>query len=314
MIEKARRSRRRLALRLAPWMFTVALVFLISMAALIVITVDANAIEDRIEPAFPRTYRLASLILAVIWPVFWIEAFFHWFTHPWNRTYRSSHLKWLAFAIVPPLRMCARNPDIGNRIWFPHIGWRLPDDRLRDFLTRRFSAPVLCIAILILPVLGIEFFLTEQVERFAWLQAGLMFSTGLIWVAFTTEFIVMVSVAERKLDYCKRHWIDLAIILLPLVSFLRTLQLLRATRLAQVARVPQLTKMARVYRLRGVSTKALRAIVLLDLASRLMRTSPEKRIRRLRLEHTRLSKEIHEIERRIEWIQNQHSNPTSRKE
>ncbi len=311
MIQLARRSRRRLAIRLAPWMFAVAIVFLASVAALIVITVDANAIEDRIDPVFPRTYRLASLMLAITWPLFWMEALFHWLVYPWDRTNRGGHLKWLAFAIFPPLRMCARNSELGNRIWFPRIGWRLPDERLRDYLTRLFSGPVLCIAVLILPVLGIEFFLAEQVERFSWLQGGLMLSTGLIWVAFTTEFIVMVSVAERKLDYCKRHWIDLAIILLPLVSFLRTLQLLRATRLAQVARVPQLTKMARVYRLRGVSTKALRAFVLLDLTSRLLRTSPEKRIARLRLEHARLSKEIQEIDRRIESIEQQHATPNS---
>jgi hypothetical protein len=34
----------------------------------------------------------------------------------------------------------------------------------------------------------------------------------------------MISVAPRRLEYCKKHWLDLAIILLPLISFLRSLR------------------------------------------------------------------------------------------
>ena len=59
------------------------------------------------------------------------------------------------------------------------------------------------------------------------------------------DAIVMVSLAPKKLDYCKRHWINLVIIVLPLVAFLRTLQLFNFLRIAKAS------KLAKVYRLRG---------------------------------------------------------------
>ena len=47
---------------------------------------------------------------------------------------------------------------------------------------------------------------------------------ALIWTAFALEFVIMISVVERKLKYCVQHWIDLLVIVLPLVGFLRTLR------------------------------------------------------------------------------------------
>ena len=60
--------------------------------------------------------------------------------------------------------------------------------------------------------------LVSQVSEYIWLRLLLHLSTGVIWFAFAAEFILMVSVAERKIAYCLAHWIDLAIIVLPLLS------------------------------------------------------------------------------------------------
>lgn len=101
-------------------------------------------------------------------------------------------------------------------------------------------------------------------------------ATALIWLAFTLEFIVMISVVEHKLRYCKQHSIDLAVILLPLAAFLRV------ARLGRLLRLHQLSKTARMYRIRGLLMKAWRAVLVLEVFDRLMRGSAESRLARLR--------------------------------
>ena len=137
------------------------------------------------------------------------------------------------------------------------------------------------IALLIMPVLIVEFFMKDQVSQYEWLRAFLHIGTGVIWFAFAMEFILMVSVAKKKLGYCKDHWIDLAIIILPFVSFLRTLRMLRMTRLAHLLQLPMLTKLGRVYRLRGTAVKVLRALMVLEVLQRIVGGDPERQIEKL---------------------------------
>jgi voltage-gated potassium channel len=313
-------TRRRISAKFAPLMFVFAAIYLAGLATMVVMLVDVPSLRetglaietDSLKPSAAEPdsmgswFRIAiGIMMLLIWPCFWVEAVFHWVTRPWSAAYRRYHLRSLFFCFLPPLRMCARNPDMGGAMWLPWLGWRVADDQLRDQLKRYFGIPMLGIAVLILPVLAVEFFLKEQVADHFALRVGLHFSTGLIWFAFTTEFIVMISAAENRLDYCKKHWLDLAIILLPLISFLRSLQVIRATRLAKLTKVQQLSKMARVYRMRGVSTKAFRALLLIDAVTRLMQPKPEKLLVRLRLEHRRLNRELQEIENRIERVESE---------
>ncbi|MFW6169047.1 MAG: potassium channel protein, partial [Planctomycetota bacterium] len=169
-----------------------------------------------------------------------------------------------------------------GKIWFPALGWRAVDKSLRDQLEKSFSIPMVFIALAILPVLLIELGMREIVLTRAWLQFLLHASTGIIWFAFASEFIVMVSVAENKINYCKEHWLDIAIILLPFISFLRSLRAVRAMRLARVAKVQQLSKMGRIYRLRGLMMRTVRALMILELFSWIFRIGPEKRLKKLR--------------------------------
>lgn len=326
--------RRRVTVWLAPWMFGLSLLFLGQMAVLVVMWVDVPALREQalggtqgaeeaglvgaaeaelsgpkfsgpeisgpelLGTEWPYQHWVIRSLL-VVWLVFVVEAVWMWVWRPWNRRYRAHHLRALLDVLIPPLRMGARHPELAESIWFPGLGWRRPDESLRAQLTRFFGIPMLGIAVLILPVLGTEFFLQSQVHAYPLLRYGLHFSTGLIWFAFAAEFIIMVSAAERKFAYCKQHWLDLAIILLPVISFLRSLQVLRATRLAKLTKVQQLSKMARVYRLRGVSTKALRALVVFELLHRLLRVKPEKQLVKLRREEERLERELVQLRGRI---------------
>ena len=232
------------AARAAPVMFAVSLAFLICQAILVVVWVDVPNLSENalvaIDPSSPQASRLRSLIsrdlvdhrivdvasfvMFVIWILVLLEAIFHWTTRSWDGPMRRYHWFGLLFCICPSLRMCARSPEMHQRLWLPGLGWRQSNRRLRRRLERRFSIPMISIALLIMPVLVIDFFLKAQVAQHTSLRMVLHVGTGIIWFAFAFEFILMISVAEKKLAYCKKHWIDLAIILLPIFSFLRSFQ------------------------------------------------------------------------------------------
>ena len=114
----------------------------------------------------------------------------------------------LICAACPPLRMGKSIPARSGQIWLPRMGWRTPGKTLHKELERAFSKPMLVVALLILPVLLIEFRYQELLQETLWLKLLLSISMGLIWCAFTCEFIVMVSSTRKKLAYVKKNWID----------------------------------------------------------------------------------------------------------
>ncbi len=295
-------------------MFSLAMIYLVCLAVLVVIWVDLPGLQERAEQvidadsleaaemAVVAPYGLEGAVLLVmlgIWCVVAGEAIVHWVTRPWDREHLRHHLHSVLFCICPALRMCARSPEMHGRIWLPGLGWRRGGRRLQRQLERHFSVPMMVIALLIMPILIIEFFLKDQVAAYRWLRILLHGGTGVIWFAFAAEFILMVSIAEKKLEYCKEHWIDLAIILLPLVSFLRTLSLAKATRLADLMRIQQLSNLARAYRLRGTAIKALRVLILFDLTERILRISDERRIEKLEKQLADMEKHSRLLRQRI---------------
>ena len=256
--------------------------------------------EAAFEANAQRLGNICLVLLGGMWLVFIAEQLHNFFKLPSAVSFFEHYRYWWLFCILPPLRLCAhsRTPE-GNKIWLPKLGWKIVDRHLRRSLERTFSIPMIWIALLILPVLGLHFLFKDRIVEYPMLRIALHISTGLIWFAFTVEFIVMVSVAEKKFDYCKKHWLDLAIILLPLVSFLRTLRILRAGRLAKLGKLQQLSRVVRVYRLRGVAMRAFRALLVLELLHRVLRTKPENRIKKLEDMRTEKLRELEDIDEQI---------------
>jgi hypothetical protein len=293
-------------------MFCLSLLFLALVAAVIVLRVDVprlsirldaervegSAAEDSatesspypdlaaygsaLDEATPTASALLVLLLAVLWTLFVAEFGLQYLLRDRTKSFWKARYYGLILCVCPPLRLCARNHDMDGRIWLPTLGWHTVDQTLRERLERQFSGPMIVIAMMILPVLLVEFAMKEQIAAHLWLQVLVHTSTGLIWLAFAIEFIVMVTVADSKFRYCREHWLDLAIIMLPLISFLRSLRVVRAVRVARLARIPLLTKMIRLYRLRGLAMRVFRAVLLLELLNRVLRVTPEKKLDRLR--------------------------------
>jgi voltage-gated potassium channel len=199
----------------------------------------------------------------------------------------------LLVLLLPPLRLTI-NPAVADRvIWLPKQGWQPLGRPLYSQLERRLALPMLLITLLILPVVGAEIFFHDHIANAPALALLLHLVTALIWFAFALEFILLVSVTDRKLEYCKHHWINIVIIVLPLVAFLRTLQFLRFLRLTKAS------KLARAYRLRGVFARALRLALVLNLIERVLARRPERYIRHLEQKILDKEEELRELRAKL---------------
>lgn len=306
---------------LAKPMFGLSIVFLVLLAGLVVAWVDILpdapaenlAVEpglamssstgyDWQDPALQSGYVILQALVA-IWPLFLIEPlYFCWMASRGNCSFKLSKADWWC-ALCPPLRLGKAIAAKNGKIWLPGLGWQNPGKTFHNELERAFSKPMLVIALMILPVLVIEFCFQDLLKSTAWLKLVLSISMGLIWCAFTIEFILMVSATHKKLAYVKKNWIDLAIILLPLFSFLRSLRIVRAAKVAKFAKVQQLTKMGRVYRMRGLIAKTIRAFLVLELVHRILRTSPEKRLEKLLTQVEEKEEELRELKQQVASVQ-----------
>jgi len=178
--------------------------------------------------------------------------------------------------LIPPYRLALAPYPAGSCIWLPGLGWQRRDRAFFERLDRAFSIPMLFMALLILPILAIELFWGELAKSHAAIALALDLGTALIWLAFTVEFIVMSTVAPKKLHYILRHWVNLAVILLPFLAFVRGFQFVRLMRLGKLG------KALKVYRLRGLGMRAWQGVVALEVLERLLRRDPESRLRHLR--------------------------------
>lgn len=189
---------------------------------------------------------------------------------------KPAWLRFLLIALVPPSRLAVATHAPVRWIWLPGAGWRLRDHELFERLERDFAIPMLLITLLVIPVVLAELFLQSMIAASVEFALALHALTTLIWFAFATEFILTVSVAPNKLTYCKQHWVNIAIIILPLVAFLRTLAFFRILKLGKAS------QLLRTYRLRGLLVRAQRIALLLNLIERVMQRNPERYLRILR--------------------------------
>lgn len=246
------------------------------------------------------------VLLCLLWPLFVIEYVLSVGRWQFGRTplfdaeSLPRKLARASVCLVPPLRLAAQSPAWDNRIWLPVLNWQHPGRQLSKTLEQIASKPMLIIALLILPVLLIEFGLSGLIEKHGWLRVLLHVSTGFIWWAFTVEFIIMISATDKKLNYVKKHWIDLAIILLPLLSFLRSIRVLRIAKLAKVQKV---AKMGRIYRMRGLAMKVFKAMAVAGLVQRVLKVTPEKRLQKLKLQYKEKTEELADLQEDIDELE-----------
>ncbi len=281
--------------RLAGPMFFLAGLFLVVLAGLI-------HRYPHLERSSPEAYLIVGT-LAGLWVLFLAEAVLRFRLRDRRRPAWKALLAAAAVALLPPLRLGCRSQVRPRHVWLPRLGWQEVNSHLRLTLERAFSIPMILFALLVVPLLALEYFAAETVRSRPALALALDIGTSVIWLAFAVELILLAAVAERAWRYCGRHWIDVAIVLLPAVE---VLPLFRVLRLGRVLRLEELLRWGRLHRLQALVARAWRALLLLQVAQRLTGRSLERQRDRLRdlvtaqeEEVADLRRELRELEERI---------------
>jgi hypothetical protein len=257
--------------RLAGPLFFVALAFLVGLAGLI-------HRYPRLDPNEPEAYLILAA-LGVLWLPLLLDALNRFRLRDGGDRSWKPVLALAAFALVPPLRMGRRSRARPNHIWLPLLGWREVDNRLRRTLERFFSVPMIGVALMVLPLLALEYYWSENLRDEPLLALWFDIGTAAVWLAFAVELIAMAAVSQRPLWYCFLHWIDAAIVLFPAVE---VLPLFRLLRLGRLLRLEQLLRWGRLHRLQALAARGWRGLLLLQIVQRFTGRSAEHRLEQLR--------------------------------
>jgi voltage-gated potassium channel len=281
--------------RLAAPAFFLALAFLAVLAGVL-------HRLPRLDRGDPEAYLILGA-LALLWLAFLAEAALRFHLRDRARPAWKALAAAAVCGLVPPLRLGCPGQALPGHLWVPVLGWRPIDARLRGTLERFFSVPMIVLAFMVLPLFVLECWWAEDVRAEPVLAWALDVGSGFIWLAFAVELILMVAVTDRPVRYCRQHWIDVAVVLLPVVE---VLPLFRLLRLGRVLRLEQLLRWGRLHRLQALATRGWRALLLLQVVQRLTRRSPERRLRQLQEllqakeeEVADLRREIRELAERI---------------
>lgn len=237
-------------------------------------------------------------LMAGLWALVVLEAVAGLRAAPdaWSARWRRLAL----VALLPPLRMTMATRTPEGWLWLPSVGWRRTGPATTERLEQRLALPMVVLTLLVLPVLGVELGAGEALEKRPGVAMAVHLATALIWTGFTAEFIWMLSATSEKLFYCLRHWINLVIILLPLVAFLRILNAFRFGRMLRAG------KLLRAYRMRTLFSRLWSLAVVFDIMERLEQRNPakycaglEKRISGLEAEVARLREKLDKFRRNL---------------
>jgi hypothetical protein len=304
--------------RLARPMFLLTLLFLVLLALLlhkydwpILNTLKARGIfrslglEEHVAEVLPEPQLFLDAPLGVwlllpLWLPFPVEAALGFFIRDRSLGFWKPLGRAFLVALLPPVRLAGVSRTRPGHMWLPRHGWCPIDADLRNYLDRLFSVPMILFALLVIPVLGIDYFYSAAVAAHPALRLTLALCNAAIWLAFAVELIFNASVAYSALAYCVTTWVDLTIVLLPMVEVLPVARLFRLGRLTRVSR---LREAARIYRLRGLAGKGWHAVIVLKLFQKMLGHSLEKELRQRREELQRKEEEIDRLHREIALLE-----------
>ncbi|MCE9564955.1 MAG: hypothetical protein K8U57_23215 [Planctomycetes bacterium] len=271
-------------------MFLLALVFLVFVGGIVHRTISGTITQSQRDTVAGG--------LLIIWPLFIVEVLWGVVRRDRSQPISTVIRRAALVCLVPPWRMALPDSRTGL-IWLPRMGWHPHGKELSERLEHAFAGPMVLVALMILPVLGLEYFRSSDVQSTPELSIALDVGIAVIWVAFAMEFIIKTSAHPKPSSFAMEHWLDLAIVVLPLLEFVLTKghvgALARLVRAGQALSPAQLARMERLYRLRGVAAEGWHALLLLDFIARMLGHTPEKRIKQIGERIVELENEISEL-------------------
>lgn len=238
------------------------------------------------------THALFLPVILSLWAVIVIEGLLGLFS-PID-TLGARLRRFLLTTLMPPLRMVTASSKPRGWLWLPGAGWKPAGEDTSEKLEQKLALPMVILTLLVLPVLGAELTGGETLENHPRMALATHLITCVIWIGFTAEFLWMVAAAPNRLAYCLKHWINLVIILLPLVAFLRVLNAFRFVRMFRAG------KLLRAYRLRGLWTRLWRLALLFNLFERLQQRDPAKYCASLEKKIAELEEQLAELRAKLD--------------
>lgn len=247
-------------------------------------------------------YRLILAGCAIVWALIVAEGLYRVIVLACHNKRTSELIRLGVVSFFPPCRMGWPSLIREGQIWLPGLRWREVNERLEEKISSRLRVPMIGFALLILPLLGLEFLNWYKFDHTSSVRTILDVGSAIIWIAFAVDFILGLSLSTKKMRYFMRHMLDFFIVVIPMFQFILS-HLADAAllgRLLRLGRVSQLlSRSALLYQLRTLPLKAWQALVALELVQSLFRYLVMRLlgIDPLRRKRDKINEQIREIDR-----------------
>jgi voltage-gated potassium channel len=280
-------------------MFLFKIIFL----GLFAILVQYYQTDDRINSLYYANEM--KQILISLWLIFAIERFLYLSLCP-NKTWRSFVA---AFFIVlfPPLHLAARRCHTKQYIWyFTH--WELVREELFNKIERQFLFWIILILVIMTPFWLIELIFSKKLHDNILLQHIMNTGNAIVWAVFVAELVIEISITKKWQQYLIKHWIELLIILLPMLAFARFLRFAKLGFLAKFGFIQKMVitytakwqKLLNIYRARSTVNRLIRIFILVEVIQRWQQSrNPKKYLKKLHEQLEEKQQELDEIKRKI---------------
>lgn len=279
-------------------MFVLTIIFL----SLLAITIQYLQVEGGLE-RLPFSQVIID-ILFILWPIFFLERLLYVIIcHKRKKKYVAHFL----IALIPPLRLAARRCDDKEYIWW-NGDWQLVDKSLSQRIDKWFLYPILLISLIMIPFWIMEIFFQTKISMHPSLYHVLNFGNALIWGLFVTEFIIMISITQKKGNYVIKHLLELFIIILPLLALSRFILITKYIKISKSTYILWFVKiqyLLNIYRTKSVINRIIRLLIIIDIVKRFyQRKNPQRYLLILKNELHEKEQEVADLKNKISETKN----------
>jgi len=241
------------------------------------------------DDAFTRVPHLTLIvdIILKLWLLFPLERLFYLLFCP--RVTPINYINALLIITMPPTRFAARRCHRKEYIWY--FGWQPVDKVLCARVEKNFLYGILVVCIFMLPFWMLEIFSPTTISENDYFYHITNLGNATVWGLFVAEFMFAFSMTKKKGQYLLQHWLELLIILLPMLALARFIQVGQYAKILQIgkfhqlfiARLAKFQRLLNLYRARSTINRAVRILTIINAIHRWqLSRNPEKYLSNLR--------------------------------
>jgi voltage-gated potassium channel len=154
----------------------------------------------------------------------------------------------------------------------------------------------------------IDLFFSKKLQDYILLQHVMNIGNAIVWAVFVAEFVIEISITRKWRQYLIKHWIELLIILLPMLALARFLRLAQFSFLAKFSFIQKIVvsytakwqKLLNIYRARSTMNRLVRVFILIDVIRRWQqKRNPQKYLQKLHEQLEEKQQELDDIKHKI---------------